>query len=81
MSDVSCRTYAGRGMHNLDFSLFKGFQATERLNFQFRAAAFNLTNSPTWGGPGTNVAAPATFGIITSASGNRTVQLALKMTF
>ncbi|MDR3698767.1 MAG: carboxypeptidase regulatory-like domain-containing protein [Candidatus Sulfopaludibacter sp.] len=71
----------GPGVHNLDFSLFKGFQATERLNFQFRAAAFNLTNSPTWAGPGNNVAAPATFGIVTSANGNRTVQLALKMTF
>lgn len=34
------------GQHNLDFSLFKNFKAIERMTFQFRAEAFNLTNSP-----------------------------------
>jgi TonB dependent receptor len=56
------------GTHNLDFSLFKTFYATEKMRFQFRAAAFNFTNSPTWASPGANVASPSTFGIVTSAS-------------
>jgi len=51
------------------------------MNLQFRAEAFNLTNSPVWAAPGTNVAAPSTFGIVTSASGSRTVQLALKLIY
>ena len=71
----------GPGTHDLDFSLFKAFHATEKLQIQFRAAAFNFTNSPTWNGPGTTVNNPSTFGIITSASGNRTLQLALKLIY
>ena len=69
------------GQHNLDFSLFKNFKPMEKMTFQFRAEAFNFTNSPTWNGPGTTVNNPSTFGIVTSASGNRTVQLALKLLF
>jgi hypothetical protein len=69
------------GQHNLDFSLFKNFRPVEKMNVQFRAEAFNATNSPVWAAPGTNVAAPSTFGIVTSASGNRTVQLALKLIY
>ena len=69
------------GVHNLDFSLFKNFHPVEKTNLQFRAEAFNLTNSPVWAAPGTNVAAPSTFGIVTSASGSRTVQLALKLIY
>ena len=69
------------GTHNLDFSLFKNFKPIEKMNIQFRAEAFNFTNSPTWSAPGTTVNNPSTFGIVTSASGNRTVQLALKLIY
>jgi len=69
------------GVHNLDFSLFKNFHPIEKMNLQFRAEAFNFTNSPVWSAPGTTVSSPATFGIVTSASGSRTVQLALKLIY
>jgi len=69
------------GQHNLDFSLFKNFRPVEKMNLQFRAEAFNFTNSPVWSAPGTTVSSPATFGIVTSASGSRTVQLALKLIY
>lgn len=69
------------GQHNLDFSLFKTFVPKEGMRVQFRAEAFNFTNSPVWSSPGTTVNSPSTFGIITSASGNRTMQLALKLYF
>ena len=69
------------GAHNLDLSLFKNFRPIERINMQFRAEAYNATNSPTWGGLGTTVNSPSNFGIITSKSGNRTMQLGLKMIF
>ena len=41
------------GNHNLDFSMFKAFRFREKLTTQFRAEAYNLTNSPTWGSPNT----------------------------
>lgn len=69
------------GVHNFDYSLFKNFRVTERANVQFRAEAFNFTNSPTWNAPGTTVNAPGSFGVITSASGQRQVQLALVASF
>ena len=69
------------GQHNLDFSLFKSFHPVERLNIQFRAEAFNFTNSPRWNGPGTTVNNPSTFGIVTSANGSRMMQLALRLNY
>lgn len=72
------------GLHNLDFSLLKNFKPIERMTVQFRAEAFNLTNSMTWAAPGTTVSSPGTFGVVTGentsiASPNRTVQLGLKL--
>jgi len=69
------------GVHNLDFSLFKNFRITERTNLQFRSEAFNISNSPTWNNPGNNVTQPGSFGVITSANGQRQVQLALVLSF
>jgi hypothetical protein len=69
------------GTHNLDFSLFKSFKPVERVNVQLRAEAYNFTNSPTWAAPGNTVNNPSTFGIVTSRSGNRTMQLAMKVLF
>jgi hypothetical protein len=69
------------GQHNLDFSLFKNFKPIEKMNIQFRAEAFNFTNSPVWSSPGTTVNNPSTFGIVTSANGNRTMRLALRFNY
>ncbi len=69
------------GTHGIDFSLFKDFRATERLTVQFRAEAFNFTNSPTWNSPGTTVTQPGSFGVITAASGQRQVQMAIKINY
>jgi hypothetical protein len=48
-----------RGPHltNLDFSLFRGFRVTEHTQLQFRAEAFNFTNTPHWGLPAASVSA------------------------
>ncbi len=69
------------GTHNLDFSMFKSFRFRERLATQFRVEAYNLTNSPTWASPNVNVTQVGQFGTITSASGQRTLQMALKVNF
>ncbi len=45
----------GPGVVNFDLSLFRKFQVTERINVEFRAEAFNFTNTPHFANPGTNV--------------------------
>ena len=45
----------GPGIFNVDMGLFRDFRVTERLHIQFRAEAFNFTNTPHFGTPGTNV--------------------------
>jgi hypothetical protein len=66
---------------NLDFSLFKAFQVGERGRIEFRAEAFNLTNSPTFNPPGTNIDT-SSGGVVTSTlSAPRNIQGALKFSF
>jgi hypothetical protein len=78
------RTYTGVRQDwtkNLDFSLFKNFHIKERLHVEFRAEAFNLTNTPVFSAPGTTING-ANFGIITGQSNPaRNIQLALKVVF
>lgn len=45
----------GPGVANLDFSLYRSFRLTEKSSIQFRAEAFNLTNTPHFSNPGSNV--------------------------
>ena len=49
--------------------------------FEFRAEAFNLTNTPSFGPPARDINAPNTFGTITTRSAPRTVELVLKFFF
>ncbi len=78
----------GRGptSKNLDFSLFKNFRIRDRANVQFRAEAFNLTNSPTFFLPSASSAAltlgNASFGKLSSSSATgRQLQFGLKLSF
>lgn len=66
---------------NLDFSVFKSFRPVERMGIQFRAEAFNLTNTPLFAQPNTQVGSPL-FGAVTSQENNpRQIQLGLKVLF
>jgi len=67
------------GQQNLDFSVIKNFYFTETARLQFRAEAFNLTNTPSFGSPGTQVGTPG-FGVIgAQANQPRQLQLAFKL--
>jgi hypothetical protein len=69
------------GATQLDFSVFKTFQPVERMRVEFRAEAFNFTNTPLFGSPGTTFGTP-TFGVVTGQENTpRQVQLALKVLF
>lgn len=71
------------GWNNLDLSVLKNFNITERFRLQFRAEAFNFTNTPVFGNPAANIDSGA-FGTVTSYAANsraREFQLALKVYF
>ena len=68
------------GRKSLDLAIHREFIPRERLSLQFRAEAFNVTNTPPFGAPGGSFGS-ATFGVISSAGLGRNVQLALKLLF
>jgi hypothetical protein len=73
----------GPPIRKLDFSLFKQFPVTETSRIEFRAESFNLTNTPSFGMPGSlSYLNTANFARITSTrdapNGARELQFALK---
>lgn len=70
----------GPSKFGFDMALHKTFHATEKQTITFRAEAFNVLNHVVFNLPISRVSNP-TFGQITSGSGGRNVQLALKYQF
>jgi hypothetical protein len=80
------RAGRGPGTNKLDFSIFRVFSISEKMRLQFRAEAFNLTNTPAFFLP--SAASPAltignpTFGKLTNSSATgRQLQFGLKLVF
>jgi hypothetical protein len=73
----------GPSQHTLDTSFFKTFHFTEKVGVRLEADMFNLANHPIWSSPNTTVnsVGAAGFGTITSKSGNRTLQLVMRISF
>jgi hypothetical protein len=72
----------GPGFINADFSLFKEFRIRESMKLQTRLETFNLTNSPHFANPNSDMGSQSNFGEITRTVGNmRIVQLAAKFIF
>jgi hypothetical protein len=76
----------GPGSRNLDFSIFKSFRTSEGTSLQFRAEAFNLSNTPTFYLPSARSASLTVgnpnFGKLAgSASVGRQLQFGLKFLF
>ena len=78
----------GPGLVNADTALFRNFRFKERWNMQFRAEAYNLSNTPHFSNPSANVSSGG-FMTITSAlsrannveGGERQFRVALKISF
>jgi hypothetical protein len=69
----------GPGRHNWDLSLFKNIKATEIVNLQFRAEAFNGWNHARFRSPNIK-ASSRDFGPISDAGHLRLIQFALMLT-
>jgi hypothetical protein len=73
---------------NLDTSLGKKTNITERVNATFSADFFNVLNKVDFANPGLSLTSPTSFGVITSqfvpanrTSGSRWIQLSLRVEF
>ncbi|MPZ20273.1 MAG: hypothetical protein GEV06_20505 [Luteitalea sp.] len=69
------------GLFRIDLSLFKTFPIADRYRLQFRAEAFNLTNTPTFDTPGRSLTG-TTFGVVTATTMEgrpRELQFALRL--
>jgi hypothetical protein len=73
-------TIIGPGFNRLDLGVFRNFRIVERLNFQFRAEAFNAVNHTNVNTIGTT-ATSSTFGQVTGYRDARILQFAGKFTF
>ncbi|MBV8552160.1 MAG: TonB-dependent receptor [Acidobacteriaceae bacterium] len=81
---------SGPGLFSLNLSLFKDFAFKERWHFEIRCDTFNLTNTPEFANPATDITS-STFGRVTSTlgsgtgvngtGGGRGLQLGAKLSF
>ncbi len=84
--NVGRNTMRGPGVVNMDMSLFRTFKLTEKLGLQFRAEAFNLSNTPHFATPN-NDANSSEFGMILSTQSDdalgrsRELRLGLRLRF
>ncbi len=70
----------GPGLQNADVMIGKTFKLTERLNLEFRAEAFNVSNTPPLADPNGSFGSPA-FGSVTSAGNPRVFEFVGKVHF
>jgi len=68
------------GFWEWDIGIRKNFPVTEKQRLQLRGELFNAVNHPNWGGANSGPTS-GSFGKITSKSGSRAMQLALKYIF
>ena len=80
LGNVGRASIAGPGTWQFDAAVSRTFQFRESQRFEFRAEAFNVTNSFRMNNPQTNLNSN-TFGQVTSALDPRIMQFALKYSF
>jgi len=88
IGNVGRNILAGPRLFNIDASVFRKFNITERWKLEFRAETFNMSNTPWLDRPDTTLG-DASFGQVTTAQGtqsvkvnmNRSFQFSLRLTF
>ena len=81
LGNVGRNSVRGPAGWAFDVALSRGFAIREKQTLEFRAEAFNLTNSFRPVNPSTNFNSPNVFGIIREAQDPRILQFALKYVF
>ncbi len=71
----------GPGVVNMDLGLFKTFDFNERVGLQFRAEAFNVSNTPHFNNPSSNVNAANFMQISSALDDQRTMRFGLRLHF
>jgi len=79
--NVGRNTLLGPGTVNMDFSLFRSFNVTERLNLQFRADAANFFNSPHFNNPNGDFTSGAFLTITSAKDDERQFRFGLRLAF
>ena len=69
----------GRFRENI--SIARSFAFRERVHLDFRWEIYDLFNLKTWNNPASADLSNSLFGVVTNASGNRTMQGGLKLVF
>jgi hypothetical protein len=82
---ASWNAVRGPGIYTWDFGLFRKFRLTERFDLQFRAEAFNFTNTPIFSNPDGSITS-GSFGEISSTNSsayapNRQFRFGLRLGF
>jgi hypothetical protein len=70
----------GPGLQDADLMIGKTFRITERWSLEFRAEAFNVSNTPPLNDPSGSFGSAA-FGTITSAGNPRDFEFVVKVHF
>ena len=65
----------GPGLTNVSLSVARIFAISERFSMVFRAEALNLTNTPQFSNPASNVTASSGFGVISGVTANSNREL------
>jgi outer membrane receptor protein involved in Fe transport len=71
---------SGPNFFNLDASIFRTINLTERFKLEFRSEWFHATNTPQFSNPDTNLGDP-NFGLVSSATGARMIDFVTKLIF
>jgi hypothetical protein len=82
--NIGPQTGVGPGIRNLDFSLFKTFNFTERIRMQFRSEWLNLSNTPRFAVSSIgNTQGNSNYGRLSATlpGSSRNVQFALRLMF
>lgn len=79
--NVGRNTLFGPGSVNMDFSLFRTFKFTERLDLQFRADAANFFNSPHFSNPNSDTGSSDFLTITSAKNDERQFRFGLRLAF
>jgi hypothetical protein len=83
LGGLSPTAYRGLGSFTFNMQASKAITISKDRNMtlRIRVDATNVLNKPIWGTPSLNIDSTTSFGLVTSASGTRSMQLGARLEF